>query len=245
MENALLIGLSRQNALRNQMDVIANNLANLTTAGFKSQDLTFEEYLMPVASAESFPEQDETLSYVLDYVSAYDFSAGTIAQTGNPLDVAVNGTGWLVVETPDGERYTRDGSLSLNAEGQLVTKSGYPVLSTAGVVTLGPNETDFTVAADGTISTSEGDRGRLRVVRFEDQSTLKNAGENLFAGDDPIESETDRVVQGAIERSNVRSVVEVTRMVEVTRAYQTVSAMLKEQNELKQDAINTLGQIDA
>jgi len=245
MENALLIGLSRQTALRNQLDVIANNLANLNTTGFKSQDLAFEEYLMPVASADSFEANDQNLSYVHDYISTYNHSAGSMVQTGNPFDVAIAGKGWLVVQTPDGERYTRDGSLSLNSEGQLVTKSGYPVLATSGPMTFSPNEADITIAKDGTVSTTQGQRDRIRIVEFADESKLLNAGENLFSGDNPKDAVRAQLVQGMIERSNVKPLLEVTRMVEVTRAYQLVSAMLKEQGELKETAINQLGQADA
>ena len=105
MDNALLIGLSRQAALRNQLNVVANNLANMNTNGYKTQRLLFEEYLMPVAQARQFEQGDQEFSYVVDYGMASNFEPGSISLTGNAFDVALEGDGYLVVDTPGGERY--------------------------------------------------------------------------------------------------------------------------------------------
>lgn len=245
MENAELIGLTRQTVLRRKMDVIANNLANLNTTGFKGKNLLFEEYLMPVAEASEFPRRDETLSYVQDYRTFSDFSAGNIVMSGNPLDIAIKEEGWFAIETADGERYTRAGNFQLDAEGRIVTANGNPVLGDGGPITLAPGETALTVAADGTVSTENGVRGRIRVVRFADEQQLRNEGNNLFAGENPLPVETPRLAQGAIEGSNVRGVVEMTRMIEVTRDYQSISTMMKEQDELARRAVNSLGSLEA
>ena len=245
MENPLLIGLSRQQALRNQLSVVANNLANMNTNGFKSQRLLFEEYLMPVAEASAFNNGDQTYSYVLDYAQNSDFTTGAISMSGNPLDVAIEGDGFLVVQTPQGERYTRDGALHLDATGQLVTSQGLPVLGEGGPIVFGDDDADLTIAEDGTISTDQGERGRLRLVDFDNPQELVRVGANLFQGDNPLPAEQVRVLQGAIEKSNVSGVIEVTRMIEITRNYTSVSKMLSEANELRKTAIERLGTVQA
>lgn len=245
MENAQLINLSRQIVLRRQLDVLANNVANINTTGYKSEKLAFEEYLMPVASAEAFRTGDTALSYVNDYRSAYDFSAGPTVPTGNPLDVAIDGKGWFSVATPDGERFTRNGAFAMNTKGQLVARSGHPVLGAGGPITLGRDDTDIVIAADGTVSTNNGVRGRLRVSAFENEDALRPVGDNLFAADDPRPAPSARIVQGMLENSNVSGVVEMVRLIDVSRTYQTVSRMMKDTDELQRKAIETLGGIEA
>src|SRR6266705_454304 len=134
MENTLLIGLSRQVALRRELDVVANNIANLNTTGFKADGNIFEEYVMPVARDGGFPAADRRLSFVQDRATWLDLGQGPVQQTGNPLDVALDGPGFLAVHTPRGERYTRNGALQINATGELVTAEGYRVLGDAGPI---------------------------------------------------------------------------------------------------------------
>src|SRR5690606_16466800 len=129
MENAQLISLSRQMALQRQMDVVANNLANINTTGFKGEQLLFQQYLMPVARDRDFNYPDQPLHYVEDWATIHDMSNGAITLTGNPLDVALNGEGFLTVSTPAGDRYTRAGSLQIDNAGILVDIEGNPVLA--------------------------------------------------------------------------------------------------------------------
>jgi flagellar basal-body rod protein FlgF len=245
MENAQLIGLSRQAALRRQLDVIANNLANMNTTGFKGETLLFQEYLMPVAQASAFEGDDQTLSYVQDGRPLNDLSAGSIATTGNPLDVAIDGDAWFVVGTADGERYTRDGAFTLGPDGSLVTSEGDGVLGEAGPILFTPGETDIHIAGDGTISTSEGVKGKLRLVRFDDADSLVRDGSGLYSGGTAQPATNGKVLQGALEQSNVRSVLEMSRMVEVTRAYTSLAKTLADSDELGLTAINQLGQLNA
>ena len=128
MENALLVGLSRQMALNHELDVVANNIANIDTTGYKADNALFGQYLMPRASDQSFAGQDRRISFVQDRASWIDMSQGAIQRTGNPLDVAIDGKGYLVVQTPRGQRYTRNGAFSINGVGQLVTSDGDQVL---------------------------------------------------------------------------------------------------------------------
>lgn len=245
MENAQLINLSRQLVLRRQLDVVANNVANINTTGFKGEKLAFEEYLMPVARANAFQPGNTTLSYVNDYQSNYDFTAGPTVPTGNPLDVAVNGKSWLVVQTAEGERYTRNGSFAINPQGELVTHGGDRVLGTGGPITFADGDADIQIAADGTISTENGVRGRLRLVAFEDERSLKPDGDTMFTGENPVPSTEARVAQGVLERSNVRGVLEMTRLIDISRTYQTVAQMMQKTDELQRKAIGTLGSLEA
>ncbi|MDA7948888.1 MAG: flagellar basal-body rod protein FlgF [Hyphomicrobiaceae bacterium] len=242
MENALLIGLSRQVALRRQMDVVANNLANMNTAGYKSGSLMFEEHLMPVAEMNELTGQDRKVSFVLDTSVYRSFTEGNFEQSGNDLDVALSGDGWFVVQTPEGDRYTRNGQLKLNADGQLVSPAGYPVMGEGGPITFGPNEAGIEIATDGTISTSEGPRGRLRVVQFDNNAALKKEGETLFTTDaQPNDAEDIRVLQGVIEKSNVQPISELTRMIETVRAYTSVTQTVSQAQDLRREAIERLG----
>ena len=242
MENALLIGLSRQVALGRELDVIANNMANVTTNGFKARSSRFREYLMPVASAESFPRPDRRLSYVIDAGTPLDIRSGAIEHTGNPLDVAIKGDAFLAVQTPAGERYTRNGALEIDAQGQLVTSDGHTVLGDNGPITFTPQESGFEIAPDGTVTSNQGQRGRLRLVRFDNPQTLHNEGTNLLSapnGGQPAGA-TSRLEPRAIERSNVRPVVEMSRLIEVNRSYSSVAGMVGRMDELRRTAISRL-----
>ena len=148
MENTLLIGLSRQTVLERQLDVVANNIANVNTAGFKADQSLFEEYLTSGAHEDNFKPGDRRVSYVQDRGTYRDFAQGAPEQTKNPLDVAITGDAFLVVQTAGGERYTRDGGLQLNNTGQLVTAAGNAVLDeflAADIVVLGAPMYNFTI----------------------------------------------------------------------------------------------------
>lgn len=244
MDNAILVALSRQSALRRQMDIVANNLANMETGGFKASNVKFEEYLMPVAEASATAPADRDISFVMDTATMVDFSEGPMQRTGNPLDVAVDGPGWFVVDTAEGERYTRNGSFHIDNTGQLVTNAGDPVLGDGGAILFSEEDGAVTIAADGTISTEAGDKGRIRVVAFENEAVLYNSGDNLFKADgQPEDAEGAIVRQGMLEGSNVRPIVEMTRMIEVTRAYTSLSSMLERINDLRTDAIGALARV--
>jgi flagellar basal-body rod protein FlgF len=241
MENALLVGLSAQMALRRNMEIIANNLANVSTSGFKREAPVFEELLVPVES-DSGPMTE--VSFVRDWGVLRDMTAGPLQQTGDPLDVAVEGQGFLIVRTAEGERYTRDGHLKLDAQGRIVTADGDPVMSDGGEITIPPNTTDIKIAADGTISTAEGQVGKFRIVTFP-LASLKKEGKNLYSADSapqPADPNT-RVVQGMIERSNVEAVVEMTKMIEVLRAYQHSTETLNATDDLIRRATQRLGEV--
>jgi flagellar basal-body rod protein FlgF len=246
MENALLVTLSRQITLQHKMDVIANNLANLNTAGFKGEAVKFEEYLMPVASVQTFQGRDRRVDFVNDPRMVRDLSEGTFKQTGNELDVAVAGDGWLVVAAPGGERYTRNGQLKLSAEGVLVTNEGYPVQGEGGDISFGTEETGISIARDGTISTSQGIKARLQLVEFASPQAMKKQGDSLYSSEEaPRPAEQSRIIQGSYESSNVQSMQELSAMIDTVRAYESVSRMLAVTDETRGQAIQQLGRAES
>jgi flagellar basal-body rod protein FlgF len=245
MENAQLIALSRQLALQKQMDVVANNVANINTTGFKAEMMLHEEFVMPVARDQDFALLDQELSFTQDWATVHDLAPGSIVQTGNPFDVALSGEGFLVVETPAGERWTRAGALQLNAEGTLVDFDGNPVMGDGGAITFDAGETDVSIDANGAIATSAGVKGRLRLVEFENPQALARVGNNLFSGGEPQAAASTRVVQGAIEKSNVSGIAEIAEMIRVQRSYESVTSMLQRQDDIRREAINTLGSLSA
>lgn len=245
IENAQLISLSRQIALQRQMDVVANNMANIGTTGFKAEQLLFEEYVMPVARNRDFPRLDQPLSYVQDWATMHDLSGGAMVQTGSELDVGLNGDGFFAVETPGGERWTKSGAFQLSANGTLVDANGHPVLGQGGPIQFGPEETDILIAADGSVSSSAGAKGRLRIVEFDNPQALTREGNNLFAGGTPVAAGNTRVMQGFIERSNVSGVSEMAEMIRVTRAYESAANLAQKQDELRRSAIQRLGDANA
>ena len=258
MENALLIGLSRQIALHREIDVVANNIANINTTGFKADAAVFEEFVAPVATHGHFAGADRRLSYVHDRATWHDFKQGPILLTGNPLDVAVDGDAFLVVQTPRGERYTRNGALQINATGQLVTTEGLQVQGENGPITLQNTDSNIAIADDGTVRVREnGDsrsdvlRGKLRVVRFDQPGRLTKDGSSLFSAPAGVVAQTPetanrvRVIQGALEQSNVRGVVEMSRMIELTRHYQQIANLLQSHGDMRRNSIGKLAEVPA
>jgi flagellar basal-body rod protein FlgF len=258
MGNTLLIALSRQIALHREMDVVANNIANINTTGYKADSAVFEEFLPPVANHGHFPGADRRLSYVQDRATWHDFKPGPLRQTGNALDVAIEGDAFLVVQTPRGERYTRNGALQINATGQLVTAEGFAVQSDGGPIVFQNTDSDIAIADDGTIRVREsGDsrtdvpRGRLRLVRFDQVARLQKDGSSLFSAPAGVAPQTPepanrvRVIQGALEQSNVRGMVEMSRMIELTRHYQQIANLLQSHGDMRRDSIEKLAAVPA
>jgi flagellar basal-body rod protein FlgF/flagellar basal-body rod protein FlgG len=236
------------------MDVVANNVANVNTSGYKADKSLFQEFLTSGAREDSFSGRDRRVSYVVDRATWHDFAQGAAEPTKNPLDVAIDGKGFLVVQTPGGERYTRDGSLQINSQGQLVTAAGNPVLGTNGPIVFQPTDKEISITADGSVSVLEGVsridsvRGKLRLVSFAQAQRLVKEGANLFssgAGNAAQPDATSKVRQGFVEKSNVNSVAEMSKMIEVTRAYTQLSAMLQQQGDLRKSALEKLADVPA
>jgi flagellar basal-body rod protein FlgF/flagellar basal-body rod protein FlgG len=254
MENASLVGLSRQIALQRELDVVANNIANINTTGYKADNTVFQEFMMPVARANQFRGPDRQLSFVQDRATWIDLSQGPVETTGNPLDVAVSGNAFLTVQTPRGERYTRNGALQINSQGQLVTSEGLAVIGQNGPIVFQPSDREISIGIDGLISVREGQntidaqRGKLKLASFAQPQRLQKDGASTYmapAGVTPQAPTNAKVTQGAVEKSNVQSVMEMTRMVQITRAYTETAQILQNQSDMRRSAIEKLADVPA
>lgn len=235
MGNLSYIALSRQMALHSMMDVTANNMANMSTPGYKAQNVLFEEYINKTGT-------NGKIGQVRDAGSYRDVAQGTLSRTNNKLDVALQGTGYFGVSMPDGTtKYTRDGSFTLNDRGEIVTHNGYAVAGeSGGPLTIPQGATSITIADDGTVSTEQGVVGKLKVTTFQDEKALLADGNNLYDAHLTKEKPVDSVLvlQGMLESSNVNPVIEMNKMIEVLRMYQST------QNVLNNDHDMTMGMID-
>ena len=232
-------------AQERRLEILTNNLANLHTAGYKRDSPAFvvelppDELRDPLAVTSLLPGGDQV--FVGMEGSFTDFTTGTIHQSGNTLDFAVEGEGFFVVETPSGPGYTRSGNFSLNAERQLTTQEGYPVIGDNGTVQLtgeGPIEVD----GEGRVSVNGTEVNRLRVVDFEKPYALKKAANNIFEGEGEIPATNYRVLQGSLEMSNVGGLKEMTAMIEVLRAYESYQKAMRSLDELTEKA-NEVGRV--
>lgn len=237
MENSIYVGLSRQMVLKNNMDIIANNIANVNTPGFRGQNLMFKEYLSDPRGNE-FP-----MSFVYD-VGQYDATdAGPVQTTNNPLDVALNGPGFLGVIGPDGQvGYTRAGQFELSADGTLITAGGFPVASEGGSsIAIPAGSTSVSIDKKGVVSNQDGPVGKLMVVEFENLQRLNPQGNNIYKTDlAPQPAENTTVNSGQIEGSNVKPVIEMTRMIDTLRSFQGVQQILQTENDRLRSAIQRL-----
>ena len=235
MENATYVGLSMQMALETGFDVIANNIANVNTTAYQAQEVMFTEYLANAAGSGE-------ISYVYDVAVMRDVTPGPSVATGNPLDVAIVGEGYFMIETANGIRYTRNGAFHLDGDGQLVSAGGGAVLGEGDQpFFLTADETAITISRDGTGSTENGAIGRLRLVAFENEQEMIKVGDSLFTTEEPpLEAIEAEVIQGMIEQSNVQAVLELTRMIEVSRAYQRAQKIIEAGDQLELSVIRTL-----
>ncbi|HEY3697511.1 flagellar basal-body rod protein FlgF [Phenylobacterium sp.] len=244
MDNALFVGLSRQITLRRELDIAANNLANADTSGFKVEGLMLKTD--PAGPARTLGAPNP-VKFVLGDGVARDFGQGSLRRTDAPLDLAIEGKGFFAVTTPDGDRYTRDGRFRLDDLGKLVTEGGQPVQGDGGgEITLDALKGPVVIAADGTISQGIERVGKIGVVRFDDLSVLEKSGDNLLkntANAPPAAAPDALVRQGMLENSNVKPITEITKLIEVSRAYEQISHMMDAEADLSRRSIERMGRV--
>jgi flagellar basal-body rod protein FlgF len=238
MENSIYVGLSRQAALQSEMDTVANNLANVNTPGFRAQFMMYKEYVEKPQGIE------HPVSMVEDYGQFMSNKPGSFRQTGNNLDVALQGPGFFSVQAPGGETmYTRAGDFAMNKDGQLVTTSGQPVLDTGGAPISIPQNAKFVkISSDGALATETGQFAQLGMTEFSNVNKLKAVGDNMYDGKDAGGSPATetRAMQGAIEGSNVNPIMEMTHMIDVSRSYQATARMLQNEHDRQLTMIQRL-----
>jgi len=228
MDNTAYLALARALSVERRLDVIANNIANVDTPGFRAE-------LERAGSVPWRGRDGERVTFVQDLGRLFDPSEGPLRRTGNPLDLAIRGDGWFTVMTADGPAYTRAGHFERDPTGRIVTSEGYALLDENGSpIEIPPGSGRIEVAADGTLSTEEGPIARIRPVTFADPRVLRRAGDGLFVTDEvPVPAEDAVLVQGMVEGSNVRPVVELTRMIEVQRSYERALQLISTHYELE------------
>jgi flagellar basal-body rod protein FlgF len=244
MENAAYVGLSRQMTLRRELDIVANNIANVDTTGFKVEQLLVGEEIGQRAR-NAFVRPG--VSFVMDHGVGRDFGQGPLEQTGRDMDFAIEGEGaFFKVQEGAREAYTRDGSFTLDPTGRLTTKQGLPVVGDGGEIILDRTLGEVAVGPDGTITQNGQITGRLSVVRFDTLAVLEKGGDSLYRNASnaaPIEATDARVRQGMLEGSNVNPILEITNLVEIQRAYESVSRMIENTNDLSRRAVERLGRV--
>ena len=241
MDNTINVGLSYQMALRRDLDIVANNIANMNTTAFKTQTPLFRQFSQGTAGAG---RGQVGLTMVQDFGVARDLSEGELAVTGNPLDIGIHGPGFFTVEGPGGTpRYTRNGHFQLNDQGLLVTGTGYPVLGPSGrPIRIDAGAQEITFATDGTISTSTGIVGHLGVVTFDNEQDMQELGNGLLATQQaPVVTTEAEIHQGMLERSNVKAIIEMTKMIDVLRSYQSTARLMQSYQDLQRRAVQRLG----
>ncbi len=234
METAGYAALARQSGLMREMQVIANNIANANTTGFRQEGVLFSEYIRETDGGSS-------VAMAAARVRNTSQLQGTLEQTGGVFDMAIEGDGFFLVDAPQGQRLTRSGAFAASAEGVLVTPDGYPVLDGGGApIFVPPGATDLAVGRDGTLSTDGRPIGQVGVVRPLNESQMVREGNLLFRADDGFEPvDAPRVMHGFLEASNVNSILQVARMMEVQRAYELGQSFLEREDQRIRGAIKS------
>jgi flagellar basal-body rod protein FlgF len=244
MDNALFVGLSRQMILRREMEIIANNIANMDTTGFKMESMLQKTDPAEPAVTLGGPRP---VKFVAPDGVARDFGQGALIKTGGELDMSIEGKGFFQVQTPQGPRFTRDGRFTTDPTGRLVTQAGNPVLdASGGEIAIDMEKGQVAVGADGTLTQGIEQVGKVGMFAFANPGALEKAGDNLFRNASnltPNPATEAKLRQGHLESSNVKPVLEITRMVEVSRAYEQTAKMMDSEAELARRTVERLGRV--
>lgn len=241
MEMPTYVALSRLDAQSRALDVVADDIANANTPGFKASHMLFSDWLVAQRGGGSAPG-GRVVAFAQDRATYRDRQQGPISHTGNPFDLAIGGEGYFTVSTPRGPRLTRAGRFGPTPDGTLADADGNPVLDAGGQpIRLSANDTRVTITADGTVSTENGPVGKVGVVQPADPNQLQAEGGRLLLANTPTQPvAAPALVQGAIEDSNVQPVVEITRMMALLREFQFASQFVQGESDRQQKAVDTL-----
>lgn len=237
MDNSIYITFSRQAALFRDLEVSANNLANASTPGYNSQKLLFSEYLQK--------DNKRKDAYANDVTSYRDTSKGSLRMSDNPFDMAIQGPGYFSVETPFGTRYTKAGNFQIDAQGTLMNPDGYPVLGNdGGRITIPSNVSKVVINGAGQISGDGADLGQVGIAEFANEQQMERMGSTLYrAKVEPLPAEKSRIVQGAVENSNVNPVSELVRVQEVSRSVGSTAKFIETMYDLQRKASNVYSKV--
>ncbi|QDH16844.1 flagellar basal-body rod protein FlgF [Swingsia samuiensis] len=246
MENSTYIALSRMDAQQRAMAVVADNMANASTIGYKKESVLFSDYLSRQSGSEQ-PRGTEIQSYTQDRSTYRDFGQGDFQQTGNPLDLALGGDGYFQIRTSNGTRLTRAGRFEQQADGTVVDEVGNSLLGKDGEpISIPVNAHQITVASDGVITTETGQVGQIAVVKVRDNNSLKAEGSHLLVSDQPTDViDRPNIAQGMVEASNVQMMSEVTTMMNIQRNFNFMAQFVNAEASRQQNAIDKIVQVSA
>lgn len=234
------VALTRQTGLDKEIQTVANNIANISTTGYRREGVVFAEMV------QALPAEGGSVAMTDARARFVDEMQGALMQTGGSLDFAVEGDGYFQVQTPDGTRLTRAGAFTRDAEGQVVNMDGHLLLDEGGGPIMIPFEArDIGLAPDGTLSVDGQPQSRVGLVRVTDPTQVHREAGTLFRArtePEPVDPADGRMVQGFLEQSNVNAVSEMVRMIEVQRAYESGQKLLDLENRRISDTVKTLGQ---
>lgn len=245
MNSGMYASVSGSLAAMRRLDIISNNLANVNTPGFKKDKMSFESLLAGPANPPAVP-QNMTADPLLQKENVYiDYAAGSTSQSGNPLDLALNGDGFFAVTTPEGTAYTRQGNFRVSADGNLVTVDGYPVQGTGGAA-INVKGSRIEIDANGRVVVDGAQAGVISVVDFQKPYAMTKSGAALFVPTNPQAASQPaqaQVQQGYIEGSNVESITEMVEMIETNRYFEACSKVIKGFEDMTAKAANELGRV--
>lgn len=235
MDAAGYATLNRQSGLMREMGVVANNIANASTTGFRREGVVFSEYVAALG-------QDPSLSMAHASGRHVDLSQSTLSQTGGQFDFAIQGEGFFLIETPQGQHLTRAGTFTPSAEGELVTPDGHRLLDAGGApIFVPPDAKSVAMASDGTLSTGGQPIAQVGLWQPADPLSLRHQAGTMFSADAVEPAEGATVLQGMLEDSNVEPVSEIARMITVQRAYELGQKFLDSEDERVRGVIQALG----
>jgi len=241
MQNPIYVGVSGQISLEKRMETIARNMANVNTTGYRSEEMKFASLVSPVAR-----DNNQNVNFSSAGQTYISTNRGPVTQTGNPLDVAVNGDSYFSLQTPTGQVYTRDGRMIMTPEGGLVSVQGYPFLDNGGApIQIDPANGTPRIAADGAIYQNNLQVAAIGLYQFQPDSKLIYQNNLQVAAIGLYQFQPDSKLSygpnASVVPDNVNGVVEMTRLIEVSRAFERVEAMMRQQEERSTQAIQTLG----
>ncbi len=240
MDNSVYITLSRQLALFRDMDVTANNIANTNTTGYASEHILFNSYM----TKDVNQKVRNDMAFAYDVSSYHNLEIGAIKATGNPLDLAIASDGFFSVETPLGVRYTRAGNFQLDGSGTLVTADGNPVLSESGQhITFADDAREIKIGEAGNISVNGEEFATIGVFNFANPQLLERLDGSMFRSEVTPDASTDaKVMQGALASANVKPILELTHMINVSRSVANTAKMIETMYDLQRKSANTWAQ---
>lgn len=237
MDNATYTAVTRQSGLLTEMRTLANNIANASTGGFRAEGVIFSEHVSALGPGQP------SLSMAAGAVRNTVLTQGAIDRTGGTFDLAIEGEGYFLIDTPEGQRLTRAGDFTPGAEGDLLTSDGHQVLDAGGAPVFVPQGIgQIAIASDGAISAGGAPVGQIGLFLPVDPTSIVRENGVRFRADAGIEAAPDgRMVQGFLESSNVNAILQVSRMIEVQRAYELGQNLLDKEDERIRNVVRTLG----